>query len=302
MLDMGTTDGPSLRDRITGRLATMSMAERKVAEYLRDHSREVVFATAGQIAAAAGTSDATVVRTARSLGYSGLLELRHSLTRQVVRATSPAQPAATGSPAAALLTQVFTEAAQRLADTRRLTSEKAFATAVDALAGAREVLAFGIGPSETAAAYLALRLRRIGKRARATGATGFRLADDLLELGGNDVVVLYSPSRLLPEIDVVLDHAAAVGAGAVLISDSLGPAFAGRVRVTLTAVPTSTRATGESLPAQVLTDALVLGVRAKDEARATERAELLTALRSELSQTGHPRRPRTPSPHRKESP
>ena len=49
--------------------------------------------------------------------------------------------------------------------------------AVEALAGAREVLAFGIGPSESVAAYLALRLRRIGRRARVSGATGLRLHD-----------------------------------------------------------------------------------------------------------------------------
>jgi DNA-binding MurR/RpiR family transcriptional regulator len=292
---MDTTD-LSLQDRITGRLALLTAAERKVAEYLRNHGPDAIFATAGQIAAAAGTSDATVVRTARSLGYSGLLELRHNLTRQVVRATTPAPPGTQDS----LLSHVFTEAAQRLADTLRLTTEATFGTAVDVLAGAREVLAFGIGPSETVADYLALRLRRIGRRARATGATGFRLADDLLDLTGGDVVVLYSPSRLLAEIDVVLDHAAAVGARAVLVSDSLGPVFADRVHVTLAAAHTPTGATGESLPSQVLTDALVLGVRAKDEARATERAELLTELRTELSQTGAHRRPRTP--HRKESP
>lgn len=304
---MGTTEGDqSLQDRISGRLATMTKAERKVADYLRTHSREAIFATAEQIAAAAGTSDATVVRTARSLGYSGLLELRHSLTRQVVRDTSPVPPpsrpeervSATG----ALLAQVFTEAAQRLADTWRLTTEPAFDTAVGALAGAREVLAFGIGPSESVAAYLALRLRRIGRRARVSGATGFRLADDLLELDRGDVVVLYSPGRLLAELEIVLDHVAAVGARAVLISDSLAPVYADRVHVSLFAVDSPTGATGEGLPAQVLTDALVLGVRAKDEARATERAELLTELRSELSQTGTSRRTRKPSPPRKEVP
>ncbi|UOZ02963.1 MurR/RpiR family transcriptional regulator [Amycolatopsis sp. WQ 127309] len=294
---MDTTE-LSLQDRITGRLALLPAAERKVAEYLRNHGPDAIFATAGQIAAATGTSDATVVRTARSLGYTGLLELRHSLTRQVVRATSPAPPP---GPEGSLLTHVFAEATRRLADTLRLTSASTFDTAVDVLAGAREVLAFGIGPSETVAAYLALRLRRLGRRARATGATGFRLADDLLELARGDVVVLYSPSRLLAEIDVVLDHAAAVGARAVLISDSLGPVFADRVHVTLAAAHTPTGATGEGLPSQVLTDALVLGVRAKDETRATERAELLTGLRSELSQTGGRRRTTQP-PHRKESP
>jgi DNA-binding MurR/RpiR family transcriptional regulator len=282
----------SLQDRITARLAQMTRAERKVAEYLRANSRDAIFATAEQIAAAAGTSDATVVRTARTLGYSGLLELRHSLTQQVVQATSPSlhlqeREEQTASAPASLLAHVFTEAAERLADTLRRTSEAAFAAAVETLDGAEDVLAFGIGPSEMVARYLTLRLRRIGRRARATGATGFRLADDLLALGPGTVVVLYSPSRLIADIEVVLDHVEAVGARAVLITDSLGPVFADRVDVVLPAVHTTGGATGEGLTSQVLTDALLLALTTRDKPRATAQSELLTSLRSELSHTGN---------------
>jgi DNA-binding MurR/RpiR family transcriptional regulator len=289
-----TLGGHSLQDRITARLATMTRAERKVAEYLRSNSRYAIFATAEQIASAAGTSDA------------GLLELRQSLTQQVVRATSPSveprhQAGPDGNSAtAAILAQVFTEATERLANTWRLTTEPLFDAAVEVLAEAEEVVAFGIGPSEMVAQYLALRLRRIGHRARSTGATGFRLADDLLGIGAGDVVVLFSPSRLLAEIEVVLDHAETVGAKAVLISDTLGAVFADRVHVALSSTHTSSGFT-----AQVLTDALVLAVRARNEAQATDRAELLTALRSELSPTGsrgHKSRRTRPSPPEKESP
>jgi DNA-binding MurR/RpiR family transcriptional regulator len=292
---MSTTESPggeSLQDRITARLAQMSRAERKVAEYLQANSRVAIFATAEQIAAAAGTSDATVVRTARTLGYSGLLELRHSLTQQVVQATSPSrhlpEPAdQDGARPVSLLAHVFDEATERLADTLRRTSEKEFERAVEILDGAEEVLAFGIGPSEMVARYLAVRLGRIGRRGRATGATGFRLADDLLTLGPGDIVVLYSPSRLIAEIEVVLDHAEAVGARAMLITDTLGSVFADRVDVVLPAGRSVTGAIGEGLTSQVLTDALLLALTTRDEARATTRSELLTALRSELSQTGN---------------
>lgn len=291
--------GDSLDDRITARLATMTRAERQVAEYLRQNSSEVIFATADQIGAASGTSDATVVRTAKTLGYSGLLELRHSLGQQVVRATNPSarlrrqldQP---GSGLSALLAHVFAEATERLAETLRRTSADDFAVAVDAIAGAHDVFCFGIGPSEMVADYLALRLRRIGRRARSTGATGFRLADHLLDIDPGDVVVLYSPGRLLAEIEVVLDRVESVGARAVLISDSLGPLFADRVLVTLPSSYSAAGITGEALSSQVLTDALVLGVVSHDEARATATSTLLVDLRSALTQTSgreHVRRP-----------
>jgi RpiR-like protein len=50
-----TSDKQSLDER----------AERTVAEYLRMHGREAIFSSAEQIAEATGTSDATVVRTAK---------------------------------------------------------------------------------------------------------------------------------------------------------------------------------------------------------------------------------------------
>jgi DNA-binding MurR/RpiR family transcriptional regulator len=280
----------SLTDRITARLATMTRAERQVAEYLRENSSTVIFATAEQIGTASGTSDATVVRTAKTLGYSGLQELRHSLGQQVVQSTNPStqlrkrleQP---GSELSSLLVHVFAEAAQRLAETLHRVPAENFETAVDVLAEAREVLAFGIGPSAMVADYLALRLRRIGRRARSTGATGFRLADDLLELGPGDVVVLYSPGRLLAEIEIVLDRAEAVGARVVLVSDSLGPLFADRVHVVLPSSQSQGSIIGEGLSSQVLTDALVLGLVSRDEDRATATSELLIDLRSTLIQT-----------------
>jgi DNA-binding MurR/RpiR family transcriptional regulator len=299
VIQSNSAPGDSLDDRITARLATMTRAERQVAEYLRQNSSEVIFATADQIGTASGTSDATVVRTAKTLGYSGLLELRHSLGQQVVRATNPSaqlrrrldQP---GPGAPSLLVHVFAEAAERLAETLRRTSADDFTVAVDAIAGARDVFCFGIGPSEMVADYLALRLGRIGRRARSTGATGFRLADHLLDIGPDDLVVLYSPGRLLAEIEVVLDRVETAGARAVLISDSLGPLFAGRVLVTLPASYSAAGITGEGLSSQVLTDALVLGVISHDEERATSTSALLVDLRSALTQTTgreHVRRP-----------
>jgi DNA-binding MurR/RpiR family transcriptional regulator len=275
----------SLSARINRNLAGMSRAERIVAEYLRDHGRHAIFATAEQIGSVTKTSDATVVRTAKSLGFSGLLDLRRSLAAEVVVETSPVRQfhdeRENGGSAVA---RVFTEAAERLAATWRLVEDDEFAAAVGLLDEAREVLAFGLGGSGLLARYLALRLTRMGRRARASWATGFQLADDLLGLRADDVVVLYTPARLLAEIEVVLDHAHAVGARVLLVSSSLGAQFADRVDVTLAAPQSTSNFTGEMLSAEVLTDALLLQLGSGDETRATRASELLTSLRSELVQ------------------
>jgi DNA-binding MurR/RpiR family transcriptional regulator len=290
----------SLGARINRNLAGMSRAERIVAEYLRDHGRYAIFATAEQIGSATKTSDATVVRTAKSLGFSGLLDLRRTLAQEVVVETSPVRQFHADADSAddgSVVARVFTEAAERLAATWRLLGEADFAAAVDLLDGAREVLAFGLGGSGLLARYLALRLTRMGRRARASWATGFQLADDLLGLRADDVVVLYTPSRLLAEIEVVLDHAHAVGARVLLVSSSLQAQFAERVDVTLAAPQSASNFTGEMLSAEVLTDALLLQLASRDETRSTRASELLISLRSEL--VHHDERSTAPKRRRK---
>jgi DNA-binding MurR/RpiR family transcriptional regulator len=283
--------GDSLRERIAERLPDLSPAERRVAEYLRDNAQNAVFATAGQIGAATGTSDATVVRTAKALGYSGLPALKRGLGQHIVEAQAQAPAPARRPPGDgdadeetdALLDHVLTRAADRLAETRRLVRGDDFRHAVDLLHDAVTISAFGVGPSELAARFLALRLTRLGARARCAGLTGFRLADELLQLRKGDVVVLYAPSRLSNDTVVLLDHARSVGAETVLVSDSLGPTLRERVTVVLPAVQSASGFTGELYGALLITDCLALALAARDNDLAAETTALLDSLRTELA-------------------
>lgn len=288
----------SLRERVAARIETMPRAERRVAEYLRDNAEEVIFATAEQIGAASETSDATVVRTAKTLGYSGLAELKYSLGKQVLSATRPSvrlrhRIDSAGAETNSMVGHVFDEAAERLAETRRLLDDQNFVRAVDAVAEAREVLAIGFGPSDLPARYLALRLTRLGRRARFSGASGYRIVDDLLGLRSDDLVALYVPGRHLVEVDVILDHAAAVGARILLFSDLLLKKLESRVDLVLLAALSPSGFTGEMLTSLVLTDALTLALATRDRERATDTSELMTQLRNPLIPPELPGRVRT---------
>src|SRR5207237_1469383 len=57
----------------------LAPAERRVAELLLDLGPAATLLSAAALADQLGTSDATVVRTAKALGYSGLAELRRAL-------------------------------------------------------------------------------------------------------------------------------------------------------------------------------------------------------------------------------
>jgi DNA-binding MurR/RpiR family transcriptional regulator len=292
-------EGP-LTDRVRRMLPELSPAERRVAEYLRDHVLEIVFATADEIGATTGTSDATVIRTAKALGYSGLPELKREAGKRALGGIRPSARLRSridraGHETTSLLDHVFAEATERLDETRRLLAEDDFVAAVELVMNAREVVSFGLGPSELSARYLTIRLRRLGRQARQITETGFRLADDLLGLRESDVVVLYVPGRLINDVHVMLDHARAVGAPVILFSDALLPVLADRVTLTLAAVHSGSGFTGEGLSALLLTDCLTLGVAARERDHATTTSELLNSLRTALAHPAPNRRPRRAS-------
>ncbi|NGO13154.1 MurR/RpiR family transcriptional regulator [Streptomyces sp. HC44] len=283
--------GDTFEHRVSARLDDLKPAERRVAEFVLKRPREVLFATATDLGAATGTSDATVIRTARSLGYSGLPELKRHLARDLTDRTPPSARMAerierTGTADGSLAHKVLGDGAEVLRETAALLDPDELDTAATAVAGARSVLSWGLGVSALAAEYAAVRLGRLGIVTRGARATGFQLADQLLPLTAEDTVLLYSPGRLSRDLEVVLDHAARTGADAVLVTSTLGPELRDRVRAVLQAPNSPTRLTGEILSATAVTDALVLAVAALVRDRATGTADLLDSLRSQLSGPG----------------
>src|SRR4029077_1875956 len=70
----------------------LSPKERAVADFYAEHREEAAFLSAAEIAERLGTSDATVVRAVKTLGYSGIPELRRELIGALrARGTSAAR-------------------------------------------------------------------------------------------------------------------------------------------------------------------------------------------------------------------
>jgi DNA-binding MurR/RpiR family transcriptional regulator len=151
------------------------------------------------------------------------------------------------------------------------------------------VFCYGVAASELAARHLALSLGRLGRRSRFIGATGFAFADSLLPIGRGDAVVVFQPGRPLAELTVLVERERAVGAKIVLVTNNLGDAFEGDIEAVLTAAPSPTHITAESLTGLVVADALLLALTTPDETRAVETSHQLTALREQLLSPKEPR-------------
>jgi DNA-binding MurR/RpiR family transcriptional regulator len=83
-----------------------------------------------------------------------------------------------------------------------------------------------------AAEYAAARLTRRGLH-RHCADTRLQLADALLPLTGDDVVLVFVPGRHNRDVEAILTHAQRTGAQVILVTSSLDTRVGNRVLVTL---------------------------------------------------------------------
>ena len=279
----------SLDERIAATRAGLSPAEERAADFFAQHREEVVFLSAMEIAARLDTSDATVIRAAQSLGYSGLADLKTELREALrTRATPTLRLGRSledlGEEPLAVLDHVLATEMQLLQDARDTLKTADFERALDLLANASRVVIQGLGPNAPLAEYFATRLRRIRRPAASVSARGQALADALLEMRKGEVVVVLAYDRANPEAHIILDRARALRVPSILITDTLGLALAGQFTVALSARRAGGGMFHLSAITVVVLDALLFGLARRDRAGSLAAAEELQELRARIDE------------------
>ncbi len=275
-----------LRERIEAHLQQFTRAERLVAEhFLKVPPADLAFLSAEDLAQATGTSDATVIRTARRLGFSGLPELKRQVTRSIAINTpveKRLERKFTALPAEARIAgeAIFAAAREIVDSTEETTDYAAIDSAAGLLREARDIWCLGMGMSEPPARHLCTALLRTGLRTRISTASGFTLANDMVGLGPNDCVVIFQAAQRRKDIEALVEHANAVGAGTILISGAqLNTFFTGKVSVALRAMGVASRLASWSIGAMIVADLLTHSVAAGALQKAIDTHARLRQLR-----------------------
>ncbi|GAB2609560.1 MurR/RpiR family transcriptional regulator [Kribbella endophytica] len=285
---MSVAKTPTLQERVASRMSSLTATERKVAEYLAAHPQEAAFASAEELGRSTGTSDASVVRTAKALGFDGLPGLKRSLQGHLQTLLTPANRLSNSLQSVndgpeAMLSATLRDHIERLQAAERTLDGAEFRRAVELLGAARETLVCGFAGLDGVSAYIATHLTRIGHRARAASDTGYRLADRLLLLGPEDVAIVMAHNRIQRESRVVLDHCIAVGVPVILLTDTLGEALRDKVDVVLSAPMSRPGTFTSQATVLILLEALTIAVAAQDRDRALAVTGQMNLLREELN-------------------
>ena len=282
------SDSPSLQERVAARIGVLTATERRIAEYLAEHPQEAAFSSAEELSRATGTSDASVVRTAKALGFDGLPGLKRSLQGQLQSLLTPANRLSNslqslGTGPEAILSATLRDHIERLEQTDRTLDPAEFRHAVELIHNARETMIAGFAGLGGVSEYIATHLIRIGLRARAAPDTGYRLADRLLPLRPEDVAIVMAQNRLNRETRIIIDHCGRVGTPVVLLTDTLGEALRDEVAVVLTAPMSRPGTFTSQATVLILLEALTIAAAARNRDRALDTTDQLNRLREELN-------------------
>jgi RpiR family carbohydrate utilization transcriptional regulator len=134
--------------QISQSLEELSPSERRVAEWILAHPKEAIGATLARMSAECGTSEPTVVRFCRRVGLAGFRELGIRLAEALSTPASfvhrDVRPDDASSDA---VLKVMDASIQTLIDMRAQLSRMPIDSAVEKMAGARQIAFAGLGAS-----------------------------------------------------------------------------------------------------------------------------------------------------------
>lgn len=228
------------QQRLENHLPELTRSQQRIAAYLLASYDEAAFLPAADLAQRLDVSEATLVRFAKAIGYTGFRDLRRCLQGLFRAEATPASRLqhTLGDLARSeghVLTNVLAMEVQYLTEASQTVDRADFDRAVDVLLGGRRIYAYASGPSDVLARLAELRFRRLGILTVGMTESGRHLLEKLQLLQSGDAVLVAGFHYARPELVAVLEHARATGCRSILLTDTLGITLRDKADVILAA-------------------------------------------------------------------
>lgn len=211
--------------RIQDQFATLSPNEKRLADYILQHEREIIGLSAAELSRAAEVSKSTTTRFFRTLGYESFDMVRQQAREELNRVPPGAAAAAarrrppTHSPEAYLSREV----ANLTRTLEGLPSDSLRAIAL-LLAGAPTVWIAGLGADDVLARLAAQLLSPARPNVRMVCDTVTATEDQIASFQPKDALLLFTIAERTPQLDQIAEHAVLGELDIVQISDLRQPA------------------------------------------------------------------------------
>ena len=300
------SDDP-LKLRIAEYRSKLSPAMLRVATFIDANRVTALTSSAAELAARASTSDVTVVRTAKALGFPGLAGLRQMIAGAMAARPSPTANmvhtlAETGSDIDEAIDLVLAAHDEGLASLRQPDARAQIRAAVALLEPVARIALFGIGQTAPLVSYLAIMMGRSGRAVLRCDATGIAFADQLLGLNTGDGALIIAYGDGYPEVETIVQKATALRLPMVLLTDSLEERLAARADIVIPVARGRTQRVALHAVTLAALEAIAVGLAAAAPGRTMHALDELDTLRSRLRRKKPAAKRHRETPHKGQPP
>ncbi|MBP9040772.1 MAG: MurR/RpiR family transcriptional regulator [Anaerolineaceae bacterium] len=264
----------------------LTKSEKRIANFLRKNQEESAFLSAGEIAKRLDLSEATLVRFARTLGFSSYPAMRAVLqqnfrqrvthsTRLRGRLNEMREGGDVFERTTATEIDYLTQALESI-------DRKAMKRAVDMLREHQRIFVFGLGPSISLVDLMEIRLHRFGKHVIPLKTAGRELLEPLLLLNQNDLLFVICFFDQNPALRLVLDYGKKIGCPIIMLTDTLDVLLGESADVILAARRGPVGEFHSLVVPMTVINALLLSVAGEDQANIMPILDKLDSLREQL--------------------
>jgi len=209
----------TLHQRIQAQYQALSLVDRKLADVVLAHEKNLLAYSATELAALAGVSKASTARFFKRLGFTDFQAFRQD-QRQGTPQPSPLSRVAQQGLRASPLQQHMAQDAQQLQALAESLSDASVQQAAKLLVSARRVWVVGYRNGYMAAFYAQALLSQLRAEVRLLNEGAGEDAERLAEIQSGDVLLAMDFRRRTRRLSPVVGIACEAGAALVLVSDA----------------------------------------------------------------------------------
>ncbi len=271
---------------LTDHFNDLTKSEKRIANFLRKNQEESAFLSAGEIASRLDLSEATLVRFARSLGFSSYPAMRTVLQdnfrRRVThsaRLRGRLNDLRDGGDIFERLTATEIDFLTQALDSIK---QEELNKAVEILHEHDRVFVFGLGPSVSLVYLLELRLRRFGREVVPLTSSGREFLEYLTMMEEKDLLFVICFFDQNPALKLVIDYANKVGTTIIMLTDTLEAILGDKVDVVLSAKRGPIGEFHSLVVPMTVINALLLSLASMEQEKSMTLLDKLDNLRDQL--------------------
>lgn len=224
---------------ISDNYKNLTKSEKRIANYLRKNQEEAAFLSAGEIADRLGLSEATLVRFARTLGFSSYPAMRavlqENFRRRVTHSARLRGRLEDLRQGGDIFERLVVSEMDYLTQALETVDRQALQKSVELMHTCNRLFVFGAGPSVSLVELIQIRLGRFGRQVIPLTTAGREILEPLLLMTDHDLLFMISFFDVTPTQQMVLDYANEIQCPIIILTDTLGSIIGDKANVVLVA-------------------------------------------------------------------